>query len=355
MASEDGLFSGMRFTDILFPALASMASAYNPHIGRGLQTGMGLFNSMANFQQSARYWKHLKQQREDQEQAILEGQSGMDVILERLREKQALSEGQAPQGVRDAEWDKVGGLRFSDAGIGFLNPPMPMNQTPEAYETLASPPISEDVIRQRATSNLQEDKGYQALLDNLAYTQGLRGAFRASPAGAMSTIGSLGLQMHGNELNKDQIDYTYDALNEYKDEEFSRTQKLKQIQDASVETQAGIWGARHEKDLAASEAYQNRMASLYADYASGKDDRMTEDQVSRRLEEAIELRRQHEIFGDKSSPSYYTTERIIQDMIDKWQRKFSGTESDTGNETDPTSGDASSRAEAWLSGVPWNG
>jgi hypothetical protein len=346
MASEDGLFNGLRFTDILFPAAASIASAYNPYIGRGLQTGMNLFNTMANFQQSAQYWKQLKQQREDQEQAILEGQGGLDLILERLREKQALSESQAPQAVRDAEWDKVGGLRFSDVGV-----PLPVNQTLEAYQTLASPPISEDVIQQRATSNLQEDKGYQALLDNLAYTQGLRGAFRASPAGALSTIGSLGLQMHGGELDKDQIDYTYDALNEYQDKEFVRAQKLKAIQDASVKTQAGVWGAQHEKDLAASEAYQGRMASLYADYASGKDERMTEDQISRRLAEAIELRRQHEIYGDKSSPSYFTTERIIQDMIDKWQRKFSGTGSTTGGGGDSTDAADAASADALAAAV----
>jgi len=350
MASEDGLFSGMRFTDILFPAAASIASAYNPYIGRGLQTGMNLFNTMASFQQSAKYWKHLKQQQEEQERAITEGQGGMDVILERLRQKQALSESQAPQQIRDAEWDKVGGLRFSDVGI-----PLPMNQTPEAYETLASPPISEDVIQQRASAGLQEDKGYQALLDNIAYTQGLKGAFRSSPAGAMSTIGSLGLQMHGNELDKDQIDYTYEALGKYKDEEFKRQQKMKAIQDASVKIQAGVWGEQHAKDLAESEAYQNRMTSLYSEYASGKDANMTEDQISRRLAEALILKREHEVLGDKTSPDYWSTMRTIDDMIARWKGKFSGGGQGTGSGSgaNPAGGAASSRADEWLSKVPW--
>jgi len=61
---EGGLFSGMKFTDIFFPAAAAAASMYNPYVGRGIQTGLNTFNTFAAFQDSQRYYKRLKEEQE---------------------------------------------------------------------------------------------------------------------------------------------------------------------------------------------------------------------------------------------------------------------------------------------------
>lgn len=76
MAENGGLFSGMKFTDLFFPAAGAIASMYNPHIGRGLQTGMNMFNSFQDFQNSARYYKQLKQQQEREQVGIDESRVG---------------------------------------------------------------------------------------------------------------------------------------------------------------------------------------------------------------------------------------------------------------------------------------
>lgn len=81
MAEDGGLFSGLKFTDIFFPAAGAVASMYNPHIGRGLQTGMNMFNSFQDFQNSARYYKQLKEDNERQQAGIEEAKAGIGVSI----------------------------------------------------------------------------------------------------------------------------------------------------------------------------------------------------------------------------------------------------------------------------------
>lgn len=81
MAEDGGLFSGLKFSDIWFPAAASIASMYNPHIGRGLQTGLNLFNSFQDFQNSARYYKQLKEQQEREQAGIDKARAGIQTEL----------------------------------------------------------------------------------------------------------------------------------------------------------------------------------------------------------------------------------------------------------------------------------
>jgi len=85
MPEGGGLFSGLKFTDVFFPAAAAAASAYNPYIGRGLQTGLNVFNSMASFQDSARYYKHLKEQQEREDVGLERADKGFAADLARLR------------------------------------------------------------------------------------------------------------------------------------------------------------------------------------------------------------------------------------------------------------------------------
>ena len=76
--ADEGLFDNLKFTDILFPAGAAIASAYNPYIGYGLQTGLNVFNSMSEFQNNLRYWKRIKEQQERDDKALDSLRQGID-------------------------------------------------------------------------------------------------------------------------------------------------------------------------------------------------------------------------------------------------------------------------------------
>ncbi len=89
MPEGEGLFSGLKFTDVFFPAAAAAASMYNPYIGRGLQTGMNLFNTMAGFQDSARYYKQLQEDREREDAGKQKATVSLSQHIARLREQEA--------------------------------------------------------------------------------------------------------------------------------------------------------------------------------------------------------------------------------------------------------------------------
>lgn len=218
MAEEGGLFSGLKFTDIFFPAAASVASMYNPHIGRGLQTGLNMFNSFQDFQNSARYYKQLKEQNERQQAGVDEARAGLDVLVGTYQDRYDAAGGQMGAGdprregpiLDESETSKhtlfgEEGPELADPGNFSLHMKEmegikeeaalaggPMGQALDlGMEEIANPKFSDINTESIAENSVLalEQANLQNLMDNQAYNRTL---FTAAPgvAAQASTQGS---------------------------------------------------------------------------------------------------------------------------------------------------------------------
>lgn len=378
MASQDGLFSGLRFTDILFPAAASIASAYNPYIGRGLQTGMNLFNTMANFQQSAQYWKQLKEQQEREAEQIARAQEAAGPLVSfqeqlaaarraEIEEQQRRAmEGQTFQGPSGSPVprDSVSGL---PTGYNVFGP-----ETLQGLDELQAPTPSDDLMRSAGVNRFSDmipltmqSRTESAALNDPAYVAAMQRAlgmkFQAeglplSPAGAMSTIGGFGQQAHGQQLDIEQARELYKTINEYQEDQVVRDLLLKGV---SQENALEVLAKSEEKKINT----QNNWAKIQATMNAVGDESplgMKDDVLFRNLRLAKQALDQASIFSNPNDPQQVADiqgwRRIVYDLEEEWEarKRRRGGSGDEGG-TNSTSGDASSRAEAWLSGVPWDG
>jgi len=229
---EQGLFSGLKFTDILFPALAAGASAYNPHIGRGLTTGMNLFNSMASFQNDARKWKAAKEEADLLKENLQQGheavrnyvgqkQQRADEYRRRISDqmREELDFPQGPGGVAIASVKEP--LSEEDFAKGLQSALQPdtdqnwsMGVRPQDQKDLygdqgavlqerldASPPpkFSEAApwyLEQKVDSKLFDDPEYRALQQEIALGEMMGGTMALAPGAATSVLGysALGTQ-----------------------------------------------------------------------------------------------------------------------------------------------------------------
>lgn len=195
--AQSGVFSGLKFADIAFPAAATIASAYNPYIGYGLQTGMNLFNTAAGFQDNLRRWKHIKEQQELEDQRMDEFDRG---ITEHLGFLGDISNYEADRYKRDLTGKSNEQLNTATAAAaamptaGGFNPWQALQATGAQYTDL---PGAQEEIQGRYDETLLGDPGYRAARTQEETLRLAQSGMRLSPGSAMQTAGILGEQAHG--------------------------------------------------------------------------------------------------------------------------------------------------------------
>lgn len=268
--ADEGLFSGLRFTDILFPALAAGASAYNPHIGRGLQTGMNLFNSMASFQNDARKWKMAKDEADMLKENLQRGREAAGVyvggkqqradeirrrLTDQMREEldfpqgpegpavasveEPLSEEDFAKGLENAlqpdtsrNWTM--GVRPENAGevtgdqVGRFNTAMEANAPMKFSE--ASPWL----LEKRVDDVLFEDPEYRALQQEIALGELMGGTMGLAPGAATSVLGYSALGTQDLDQERVRMLEAINAQEDYARNRFLEGQVMKALETEEV-------------------------------------------------------------------------------------------------------------------------
>jgi hypothetical protein len=273
--ADDGLFSNLKFTDILFPAAGAIASAYNPHIGRGLQSGMNLFNTMASFQGDIRKWKVLEEERKRELAALEQAQGAAGEYLGGLEGRAAdikrrytdmfKEEMDFPQGPGGAalasveepmsEEDFQKAMEASidpAAGPGIFGRQNIMGVSPEGQAELAGdpvasfqaqmaasapPPMSEAIpglLDERVSEALSLDPQYDAVQREIALAKLMGGTMAAGPGSSIATLGhsALGSQDLAQETQR-MLD-AIGAQDEYAKNRFIENQYLKAMETEEV-------------------------------------------------------------------------------------------------------------------------
>jgi hypothetical protein len=219
--AQDGLFGGLRFSDVILPLVGTAAASYSPYLARGLQTGMGLFNSLANFQNSARYWQHLRSEREREDELTKTAQLGMDPVIEEIIRRQGARRGELEQGVRGEDI-----VRFTQAQGG-----LPDAISPEIFERGVAGPPNLEQLTERAASG-------DDLSNALRLYETQLGAYRAglplSPGASISGAGTLAQQLVGSDLDMRQIAETNklweeQATRQLANDAINRSEHLKSV------------------------------------------------------------------------------------------------------------------------------
>jgi hypothetical protein len=192
MAENEGLFSNLRFSDIFFPAAASIASAYNPYIGYGLNTGMAMFNTMADFQHGLRSYKMAREQQRKEEEAIAALREGTDAYAGYTEEQLGLARKYGNQQLTE-DYKQVANAAQS------MNPyyaDLPMRFSDMVGEGKQLDPSA------GMGEYLYNDPEYRAMDERLQLLKFGSSAASASPGSVASMIGGLGQQTHGAYLSK---------------------------------------------------------------------------------------------------------------------------------------------------------
>lgn len=290
--AEGGLFSGLKFTDIFFPAAAAAASAYNPYIGQGLNTGMNLFNSMAGFQgdvkrfaQQKREWDQLQEDREKAFGAAGGYASFVDDQVSERREvarKEAIAqidgdtqfgtygaEGPAIAATQEPESPEDMKMRFSEmtaAAPGgfdiFGGTQLPGPSMEDQLAEVAAPRSSEAMpwmVDRMVDESLAGDLDYKALLERQATTNMMGGTMGLAPGSSIATLGNLsqgatsGAQERARMIQVSK-DLEMQRENQFIRDNFSRDERHKQ----ALELQDTI-AAKKEENLS---NYKNAMQAI---------------------------------------------------------------------------------------------
>jgi len=225
--ADEGFFSNMKFMDLFLPAAGAVASAYNPHIGRGLYTGMNLFSTFAEFQNNAKRWKQQQVEWEREQEARETGQEAIGTYsrftqgLLGDKEEEArraataswddsttlgaeggagptLASTEEPMGPEDmkARFTDIVGQEPGQFGLfGDEGPPMDM-EAPQALAPLGGaeipmPDLHQGLIEAGMESQLAGDPDYQALRERQAAVELLRGTFGAGQGATISSLGNI--------------------------------------------------------------------------------------------------------------------------------------------------------------------
>jgi hypothetical protein len=218
--ADEGLFSGLKFTDVLFPALAAGASAYNPYIGYGLQTGMNVFNTMGQFQNDLKKWKMIREEQERMDAAADEYKAAASQNIEGLRSQIEQRRRYADQDLRMDLTNEI--LQGGGIGAPSFMPQedlssLPLQMQQQAALQASGPqsdidlqgafpdrmPKFSDIISAQADPMLErqmfEDPAQQALRKELAEKKLASAGIDLSPGSAVQTMGILGEQAHGTD------------------------------------------------------------------------------------------------------------------------------------------------------------
>lgn len=210
MAENEGLFSNLRFSDIFFPAAASIASAYNPYIGYGLNTGMAMFNTMADFQHGLRAYKMAREQQRKEEEALGTFQGGIDKNTEFL--KQRLSE---QDQLRLQLGDLQDNWQQTASGIERLVtlPGSQLEGIPLRFSDMVGVGKELDPSGELPGRVVDED-AYQAMRDRIASNELARAMSGVSGGSAASFLAGLGQQAHADYLTKSEYQRAHEIAQE---------------------------------------------------------------------------------------------------------------------------------------------
>jgi hypothetical protein len=357
MAEDGGLFSGLKFSDIWFPAAASIASMYNPHIGRGLQTGMNLFNSFQDFQNSARYYKQLKEQQEREDAGIASARAGIEKEIGLIQgdisglpagslrgdprfQKPLLDESETSKFTLFGEE----GPRLADPGqfslhmrnMAGLQQEEPPNQQLElGIESLANPRFSE--IDTESIALNSEVEGERKALNKLLRQQELAlsllpaAAGVASQASAQAGYVPLDAAYRDEARRKDLLAAFEEQQRAFELGELERQAEIQavrtkqQIYDASTQKEQD-WSWRYaekfnlpkDKDAPLSYSQERALkAGAYRAYSDWQDPNKTEEAQEAGLQEALAAATEMKDRG-------IVLPKYLQDILDQYEALITG-------------------------------
>jgi len=285
--ADEGLFSNLRFTDVLFPAIATAASAYSPYAARGLNSGMNLFNTMAQFQNDTRRWKSINAEEKRLKEALEQGQVAAGEYLSPIEGRQEEIKRRYTEAYRD-ELDYPQGAE----GATIASVPEPMSEedfkqamqesmTPGSEDKWAlgvppdqqaglvgdpagsfqgemaasAPPKFTEAapwyLEQQVERGLFDDPEYQALGRESALTKLMGGTMALSPGSAVATLGNSALGSQDLAQEKQRMIETIQGQDAYAENQFLRNQELKILETAEQKERA------HNYALADAEKKQN--------------------------------------------------------------------------------------------------
>jgi hypothetical protein len=283
MPEQGGLYGGLTFKDLLFPAAGAIASAYNPYIGYGLQTGMNMFNSFASFQNDLKHWK---QQREEQEQLL----AAKDDLRRGAKEFITFREGrlgEAEEVAADAAKRQMGqdiinrppavdmptapwmpGVSARDAVAGMVGGATPNPTLGEIF-----PNYDQDI-----RSALIRDQDVIAEREALAGSRLGQSEIAASPGSAAQMLGLLSTRAHDAARERGRFNEAWKKTEESRQNEFLNKQALKN-QELAGRLQL----------IQEGEASQIREYGAYAETvrALGYDNTPTNDMPAFKLQEEL--------------------------------------------------------------------
>ena len=357
MAEDGGLFSGLKFSDIWFPAAASIASMYNPHIGRGLQTGMNLFNSFQDFQNSSRYYKQLKEQQEREQSGIDSARAGIEKEIGLIQgdiaglpagnlrgdprfQKPLLDESETSKHTLFGEE----GPRLADPGqfslhmrdmAGLQEEEPPTQQLELGIESLANPRFSE--INTESIALNSEMEGQREALDRLLRQQELNlsllpaapgvAAQGAMQAGYVPLDAAYRDEARRKDLlaafEQQQRDFELAELE--RQAEIQAVREKQQIYDASTQKEQD-WSWRYAekfnlpKDKAAPLSYSQERslkAGAYRAYQDWQDPNKSEEAQEAGLQEALAAATEMKDRG-------IVLPKYLQDILDQYEALITG-------------------------------
>ena len=270
MAEGGGLFSGLKFTDIFFPAAATAASMYSPYAARGINTGLHMVNTFGQFQDSARKWKAysaeqklLKEQLEQGQRgtgeylAPIEGRAGeikrrwTDMIQDELdypRGPEGATIASVPEPMSEEDFKKAmqesmtpGNEDKWALGVapeqqaGLVGDPAGSFQ--EEMAASAPPRFTEAVpwyLEQEVDRALFDDPEYQALQREANLTKLMGARTPLSPGSTTSVLGYSALGSQDLAQEKQRMVENINLQDQYAENQFLREQELKKLETEEV-------------------------------------------------------------------------------------------------------------------------
>jgi len=292
--ADEGLFSGLKFTDVLFPALAAGASAYNPYIGYGLQTGMNVFNTMGQFQNDLKKWKMIREEQERMDAAADEYKAAASQNIEGLGSQIEQRRRYADQDLRMDLTNEI--LQGGGIGAPSFMPQedlssLPLQMQQQAALQASGPqsdidlqgafpdrmPKFSDILSAQADPMLErqmfEDPAQQALRKERDEKMLAAAGIDLSPGSAVQTMGILGEQAHGTdqEMRRLQEVLRQDEMRAERDLVYAEANRRGMTDQVQRETEIRTEAAK-EKYQAWQEVATQINAVLKGDAALGYDD-----------------------------------------------------------------------------------
>ena len=357
--ADEGLFSNLKFTDIFFPAAAAAASAYNPHIGRGLQTGMNLFNSVAAFQhdvkgfrQQQREWekmledeqrakeaagryagfvdKQVTDREEAERKAIIAQMDGATTFGVHGPEGPALASFQEPMSDEDMK------QRFSEVATQiapqefdvFGGTQLPGPTLEEQFAETAAPRTSEALpwlVDERVQTSLSEDPEYAAMLERQAATNLAGGTMALGPGSSIAALGNLGLGATSAAQEKARVANYFKELEGMQEAEFMRGQIGREARHSdALALQEEITSQKNQR----GKNYRTVMAEIMGKNAMAGS--FTPEEAGAELRRTAAVIEDMKLVMDPDDPDFMNTWMALHEWSNKMRQVMQGMALPTG-------------------------